>query len=770
MSDLPTLYQGGDDQRQAREQSLRGRQPPTQVPGYRLERFLGSGAYGEVWLAVDRNTQRQVAVKFYSHRGGVDWSLLSREVEKLSFMFADRRVVQLLEVGWEADPPYYVMEYLEHGSLEDRLRDGSLGPGEALELFRELAEGLVQAHAKGLLHCDLKPANILFGADGKPRLADFGQSRLSHEQVPALGTLFYMAPEQADLRSLPHARWDVYALGAVVYRLLAGEPPYRTAPAIAELEGEPDLDRRLERYRRLLAKAPRPRGHRQVAGVDAALAEIIDRCLEPNPERRFANAQAVLGALDERRVRRARRPLLVLGALGPLLLLGVMSFFAYAGFQRAIAESRAAVLSRVAESNRFAAEFVAEAVARKIDKRWEILREAAADPDLRRLLSGSPPGTALDDPARRELQARVEALHTRLDPARQNWFLTAPSGVQWVRIPEDAKSIGQNFSYRDYFHGQGRDLPPDTAGLGPIEQPHLSIVFQGKASRQQLVAFSVPIWSETTAGESPTVLGVLCMSVPLGSFAELHGEGSARGAQRAVLVDLRPDEDNQAGAILEHPGYDPGRDPGDGGQPPRRVHLNPAELPRLAETSRLAHEVVELRDAWERSRRVVGPAAVAAEVAQTEAQLRERARQLAAVDFSVDHHDPFAEADDQAWLVAARPVLTGDGSTGYAPVGWMVLVEEPYARAVEPVRQLAELLVRRGLWALGVVLVVLTGLWAFVVALLNEGPRRGWLARLRTRAGLAPSGASLATGSGSLAPKSSTPRVGGEPQPGSREG
>ena len=122
MSIDPTLPQGGQERRRSQDLSLHPGQPPAQVPGYELDRLLGEGAYGEVWVGTERNTGRRVAIKFYAHRGGLDWSLLSREVEKLAFLFADRYVVQLIGVGWDADPPYYVMEYLERGSLADRLR------------------------------------------------------------------------------------------------------------------------------------------------------------------------------------------------------------------------------------------------------------------------------------------------------------------------------------------------------------------------------------------------------------------------------------------------------------------------------------------------------------------------------------------------------------------------------------------------------------------------------------------------------------------------
>ena len=146
------------------------------------------GAYGQVWTAVDRNTGRKVAIKFFAHRKGVDSGLLSSEVEKLVFLSSDRYVVQLLEVGWEAEPPYYVMEYIEYGSLNDRLRkEGPIPVSEAVELFREVAVGLSHAHSKGVLHCDLKPANILLDQGRSPAPRGFWPVAVKWRTTPGIG-------------------------------------------------------------------------------------------------------------------------------------------------------------------------------------------------------------------------------------------------------------------------------------------------------------------------------------------------------------------------------------------------------------------------------------------------------------------------------------------------------------------------------------------------------------------------------------------------------
>ena len=155
-------------------------------------------------------------------------------------------------------------------------------------------------------------------------MCDFGQSRLSNEQNPALGTVFYMAPEQADLQAVPDARWDVYALGALLYHMLCGEPPYRTPELEEAIKAAPTLETKLAIYRQRIRSSPKPLGLRSRPGIDRRLAEIVERCLQVDPEKRYPNAQAVLDTLVLRDRSRARRPLITLGIVGPsLLLLGM---------------------------------------------------------------------------------------------------------------------------------------------------------------------------------------------------------------------------------------------------------------------------------------------------------------------------------------------------------------------------------------------------------------------------------------------------------------
>jgi serine/threonine protein kinase len=582
MSGEPTEYQSREERRRSRRLSLQRTRPPGEVVGYEIQRFLGAGAYGEVWVGTDRITGRSVAVKFYLHRSGLDWTLLSREVEKLVFLSADRYVVQLLDVGWHAEPPYYVMEYMEHGSLDDLLNErGSLPPEEAVELFREIAVGLTHAHGKGVLHCDLKPANILLDQDHRPRLADFGQSRLSDEQTPALGTLFYMAPEQADVKTVPDARWDVYALGALLYCMLTGAPPHRTDQATERIESAGDFADRLACYRRELAASPKPDLHRSVPGVDRGLAEIIDNCLATSPARRYANAQMVVGALDARDQGRTLRPLLILGLVGPVLLLTIMILFAWNAFTRAVIRSETMVKEQTYKSNEFAAKFIAKSFQAEIADYFSIIEQEAARQELHAALQTVLEDdmlARLNDPATEETQLdalqarfldlpqsqRLEAYFERRladysaapgpdAPRFASMFVTDPLGtIVGADYADDivSRSVGRNYSWRTYFHGGPEDRDPVRPTEPPehIQATHLSAVFKSTTTEKWKVAVSTPVYDRSSSAS--TFLGVLAMTVNVGDFAVFRS-GLKQTDYFAVLIDDRIGE--RRGTILQHP-------------------------------------------------------------------------------------------------------------------------------------------------------------------------------------------------------------------------
>jgi hypothetical protein len=729
-----TQDQSGEGWRRAREVSLLHRMPPSQVPGYEIERCLGEGAYGEVWVAKDKNNPgRRVAIKFYTRRGG-EWALLTREVEKLNFLATDRYVVQLIDIGWNADPPYYVMEYMENGSLAERVAAGPLPVKEAVALFREVARGVVNAHNRGVLHCDLKPANVLLGLDGKPRLADFGQSRLSNEQVPALGTLFYMAPEQADSKGTPDTRWDVYALGSLLYCLVTGEPPYRDVPGVSALEEAVPLDERLARYRRLLEQSPRPRKHRSCPGMDRALAEIIDRCLAVNPARRYPNVQAVLNALDARALRRARRPLLVLGAVGPLLLLLVMGGLVAQELATAVKATETSLLEQTRISNQFAAQSVAEKVAGRIDRRWRALEQEASDPRLQRLLKAAR-GKRFGSPEQKALQMRlhqVQKAHTK-DVAAEAWSVFDESGILLARSPRNDKIdqfVGKNYAQKDFFNGLDQDLDVidllpqfriswgwlsaalHVNGVSPLDHAHRSKVFESNITHTRKVAFSVPIWDGKASGDQPP-MGVLIMTVEIGGFAELQPDEEGSKIYVTTLVDRRPDATGKAGAILEHP------------------------------------LLAQMRSEG---------------VPEKNLQFFADLKQFDGSEWDSDYTDPLgAEYPDYRcrWLAAEYPVIVDEREEG-GDTGWVVIVQEKYDLAIGPVLKLQKDMLKHGLWALAVALSVVTILWLFVILVLNESTQSRLFSFLRRRAGV--TGESLASTRASLA-RSSKPAPPAQPAP-----
>jgi WD40 repeat protein len=264
-----------------------------QIPGYEVEAILGRGGMGVVYKARHRALDRAVAIKMLLAGGFAapqELTRFRREAEALAGL-RHPNIVQVYDAGDVEGRPYFTMEFIEGGSLAHQLSATPQPPRQAAELITTLAGAVQCAHINGILHRDLKPANIMRTADGVPKIADFGLARSirggSEFTLPGarVGTPSYMAPEQAlgKTDAIGPAA-DVYALGAVLYELLTGRPPFR---------GESPS----ETERQVIADEPASPS-RWNDRVPRDLETICLKCLEKNPGRRYASAQDLADDLE----------------------------------------------------------------------------------------------------------------------------------------------------------------------------------------------------------------------------------------------------------------------------------------------------------------------------------------------------------------------------------------------------------------------------------------------------------------------------------------
>jgi serine/threonine protein kinase/tetratricopeptide (TPR) repeat protein len=287
------------------------------VPGYEILGELGRGGMGVVYKARHRRLQRLVALKMIlagAHAGAAGLARFRAEAEAVAVL-QHPNIVQIYETGEHEGRPYFSLEFVEGGSLEQRMQESATPPRAAAALVETLASTMEVAHQRGIVHRDLKPANILLGLlSGQssilrkeqlatlslapdhwlrttiPKIADFGLAKRVNEESSQtqsgaiMGTPCYMAPEQAagKNREIGPAA-DIYALGAILYELLTRRPPFKAANPIDTirqvLESEPVPLRQLE------------------PGVPRDLETICLKCLQKEPTRRYASAGDLAGDL-----------------------------------------------------------------------------------------------------------------------------------------------------------------------------------------------------------------------------------------------------------------------------------------------------------------------------------------------------------------------------------------------------------------------------------------------------------------------------------------
>jgi serine/threonine-protein kinase len=608
---------------------------PSRFGRYEILGEIGRGGMGVVYKARNLELRTQTVALKVLHLGRFasrdDLDRFRREAEAAAEL-DHPNIVPVHEYGEHDGQAYYTMRFVEGRNLEDRLEVYRNDPAAAARLLVTVAGAIRYAHRRTILHRDLKPGNILVDDAGRPHVTDFGLAKrldgtgAQTASGELMGSLPYMAPEQfSGRRRLLTLSVDVYALGATLYALLTGRPPF---------VGETPI----ETMRKIEAEEPVP-PEKLNPGVDADLSAICLMALRKTPQERYENSGAFAADLERwlearpvlarpiGRVRRAAKACRRHPARVALGLVGIVAPLLFALW----AVQQSARREEILEANAFTARFAAHVILKRMEEWGERVEQLSRSAELvglladwKRSLEESPPGD-LQDPRKladlrnraeaKKLQAFADAL-PREDRMVPNWHVMDAEGIMMARTPEPV--VG-TFGKRDYFLGT-----LDHAGQKGFAAVHVSSIYRSQVDDLDKFDICAPVVKDGVK------LGVIAVAVTTDPTLGIPHMLSER--RKVVLVGPGdPSEPHKMPqpefVVLVHPAMQPAQS----AVPFDRTQF-PADFPRTCRQEFVSND------------------------ARPTSALKKR-----------DYRDPYASRDpeyDGPWLAGFAPV----GNTGFVVV------------------------------------------------------------------------------------------------------
>jgi serine/threonine-protein kinase len=491
-------------------------EPPNLGDDYQIIELIDSGGQALVYKAHQKSLNKTVAIKVQRQSAShSDPEAIQREAQRAARL-RHPHIVPVHHVGEHQGCRFCVMESIEGENLATRIQSRPISSKDAAQFVKTIAEAIHYAHQRELLHCDLKPRNILLDEDGKPYVADFGMAKRFGE-VGVGGTAGYMAPEQIRGAELTTAT-DVYGLGAILYTLLTGDAPFR-ADTVAKT------------LRFVCDERPVPPVQRN-RDVEPDLDAICLKCLHKDADKRYASASELARDLERylkgeettarswsRRKRAAawyRRNPALAGSMTAAIVVSLVTAVIAVSIARG---ARQAQLEETLRSNTAVARALANTALLQVRDWARIVQDAASSTALRELMRQED---------RSGLQRYVQELCAAESYVCASCGIRNLNGVSIARAGDGADRTTGTSSGRDYFQGALAH-----AGSAGLQSVHISKVYVSMVDALHKSAISAPI-----SDERGKTMGVILMSVTtdaaLARTCELPGSSSQSIAHCAV--------------------------------------------------------------------------------------------------------------------------------------------------------------------------------------------------------------------------------------------